>query len=394
MGTSGVRRAVVIAALVVPAVACAVPFVPASDDEVVATLPQRPGAGAGEARQARDLRERLRRDPQDARLAVTLAQQAIAQARRDGDPRRLGEAQAALAPWWSSADPPPAVRLLRATVRQSQHDFDAARADLDALVGQGRGLAPALAAQAHLSRAAVLQVQGRFAEARADCVALQRGLGETAAFHGRVCEAELASLRGAERDAAEALAREAAQAPAGSAAWVALVRAEAAERRGDPAAGALYRAAVAGAPEVYALAAKADWLLRAGRPREVIELLRTREDADALLLRLAIAYRQAGDPRAAATRDALRARLDAARLRGDTTHAREAARFALDLDDDAATALALAQAQWASQKEPADALLLVRAARAAGQPQAAEPVRRFMRETGFRDQRLRAEGLT
>lgn len=394
MGTRRIRGAVGVAALVLPALVCAAPFVPASDDEVVATLPQRLGANAGEARSARALRERLQRDPQDAALAVSMAQRAVEAARRDGDPRRLGEAQSALAPWWSSADPPPAVRLMRATIRQSQHDFEGARADLDALVAHGGALAPTLAAQAHLSRAAVLQVQGRFAQARADCVALQRGLGATAAFHGRICEAEIASLSGAERAAAEALEREAAQAPAASAAWLALVRAEAAERRGDPIAGPLFRAAVAGAPDVYALAANADWLLRAGRPREVIALLGERDDADALLLRRAIAYRRAGDPRAAAARDALRARLQAAQLRGDTTHAREAARFALDVEDDAATALALAQAQWASQKEPADALLLVRAARAAGRPQAAEPVRRFMQETGFRDQRLRAEGLT
>jgi hypothetical protein len=62
-------------------------------------------------------------------------------------------------------------------------------------------------------------------------------------------------------------------------------------------------------------------------------------------------------------------------------------RYALDLLGDAPQALALAQANWAWQREPADALLLLRAAAAAGQPQAAEPVQRWAREQGFADAR-------
>ena len=63
----------------------------------------------------------------------------------------------------------------------------------------------------------------------------------------------------------------------------------------------------------------------------------------------------------------LRERFAAVRLRGDAPHLREEARLALDIDRDAARALALARQQWALQKEPADAVLLLRSARAAGQ---------------------------
>ena len=83
----------------------------------------------------------------------------------------------------------------------------------------------------------------------------------------------------------------------------------------------------------------------------------------------------------------LQARFDAALARGDRSHAREQARFALDLLGDAPQALALAQSNWAWQREPADALLLLRAAAAAGQPEAGEPVRRWAREQGFVDAR-------
>ena len=78
----------------------------------------------------------------------------------------------------------------------------------------------------------------------------------------------------------------------------------------------------------------------------------------------------------------------AACQRGDITHAREQARLALDIRGDADSALALAKTNWAQQKEPADALLLVRAALAAGRTDDAEPVRQLVREHGWADARL------
>jgi hypothetical protein len=54
----------------------------------------------------------------------------------------------------------------------------------------------------------------------------------------------------------------------------------------------------------------------------------------------------------------LRYRLALALDGGDVAHAREAAFFALYLDDDPERALALAQANWAVQREPIDARLV------------------------------------
>jgi hypothetical protein len=111
-----------------------------------------------------------------------------------------------------------------------------------------------------------------------------------------------------------------------------------------------------------------------------------------LLLRRARALQRLGDPRAAAAATRLAQRFEASRQRGDPPHAREEALHALELGADPQRALRLAQLQWQLQKEPADALLLLRAAWAAGQPEAAEPVRRFVQQTGLVDARLaRAE---
>ncbi|MEO8298734.1 MAG: hypothetical protein ABI574_13105 [Burkholderiales bacterium] len=369
--------------------AAAAPFVPVNDAEVVATLPSRVGPQAQADRQRR---AQLQRQPTDLPLALQTARAAIERARQSGDPRELGEAQAALAPWWTAADAPPPARLLRAIVRQSQHDFDGALRDLDTLAAGPAPTPLPLRAQALLSRGAVLQLQGRFASALQDCQALQQPplsqLGAAVVFAGQVCSAELAGLQGRARAAQSLLARLAEQAPPDEAGWLTLVRAELADRLGDATAGTRFREAAEQRGDIYSLAALADWLLAARRPQEVITLLKGREDADALLLRLAIAYRAAGDARSADAVRMLQERFDALRQRGDTTHAREEARFWLVLKNDPARALTLAQTNWHHQKEPADARLLMRAAQAAGQPAAAEPVRRFMRETGYTDVRL------
>jgi hypothetical protein len=376
-------------AALLPLGAAAAPFVPQSDDEVVQRLPQRPNADA------RLQQQRLSREPANLPLALQLAREAIGRARDSGDPRELGQARAALAPWWGSADPPPTVRLLRATVLQSEHAFDSALADLDALLKDDSNAPLPLRAQAELTRASLHQVQGRYADASAGCQRLlgmlYARLGAAAQFPAQVCLAELKSLQGETQAAHTMLASLADDAPAQAAGWLALVRAEEAERRADTAAAEThYREALAAKPDVYALGAYADWLLDQQREAEVLQLLAARDDADALLLRKAIALRRLGDRRADAAIAALQARFDAARLRGDASHAREEARFELDLRSRPEAALALAQKNWDHQKEPADTRLLLRVAHAAQRPAAAEPVRRFIAQSGFTDMRLAA----
>jgi len=371
--------------------ALASPFTPSSDNEIVMRLPYRIDAGT------RVQRSQVLQGPSSLPAALEAARAAIERSRRHGDPRELGLAQAALAPWWSLPTPPPAVRLLRATVRQSQHEFDAALADLDLLVRTDPATPLPVQAQAELTRAAVLQVTGRLAEARAGCERLGSArfaaLGSSVAIAAQACVAELLSLQGRARDADAGLAALAARTQdAAQGSWLALVRAELAERRGDAAGAAMrFGEAMRNGADVYARAAYADWLLDGRRYAEVLILLPAADsDADALLLRRAIALRRLGDAQAASAAGALQARFAAARERGDTTHLREEGRFELDVRGDAAAALKLAQANWARQKEPADAVLLARAAAAAGNREAAAPLRQLVRDTGWADVRLAA----
>jgi tetratricopeptide (TPR) repeat protein len=356
------------------------PFVPANDADVVETLRDRPLERTDV--ELRRLRAALRRDPTELSLALAVAQRCIQVARRDGDPRYIGYAQAALAPWWRQPDAPPQVRLLKAIVLQSVHEFGPAVHELDEILAR----APTNS-QAWLTRASIFQAQGRYDEAVADCGRL---LDLGASVYAQACLAELQGLRGQASQAYERLEQLRAAHPEETA-WLSLIEAELAERRGDAVdAEAHFRAALAANPDAYTRAAYADFLLDHARAREVIELLRGSERADPLLLRLALAYQENGDARLAGAVQALQERFDAAHLRGDTVHQREEARFALELLHQPDRALALALANWQVQREPADARILLAAAHAAGRDGAADPVRRFLAANGLPDVRLAA----
>ena len=160
------RCVTVMLALCAPIVG-ATPYRPASDNDIVESLPA--GAGSPADRATRALRAAVARDPENIDLALRLASLYVARARIESDPRPLGRAEATLAPWWNAPEPPVPVLVLRATIEQSGHAFDDARADL------ARALAREPAnAQAWLTLATVQQVTGDLAGAGVELPAASR----------------------------------------------------------------------------------------------------------------------------------------------------------------------------------------------------------------------------
>jgi tetratricopeptide (TPR) repeat protein len=353
------------------------------DTEVVARVPAR-GRDPFAAERAR-LRRALDASPRDLATASRLARMLIVAAQSGGDPRFLGRAEAALRPWWDDPGAPPEVLLLRATIRQSRHEFDAALADLDRLIG----VAPR-DAQAWLTRAVVLGVRGRYADALASCARLERLASPLVMA---ACRAPLLGVTGRARAGAAALAAEvsSARSPA-ERAWAEAALADLAlwsgDRRGaeDRLLGILRRAP----DDARARAALADLYLDDGRAAEAAAVTEGNEQDDGLLLRRALARVAQGADRAADPAVvAVAARFEAARQRGDGVHQREEARFALAVARDPARALRLADENWRIQKEPADARVLLEAAAAAGAPSAAVPVLAWLAETGCEWPQLR-----
>jgi predicted Zn-dependent protease len=358
----------------------ATPYVPANGQQVIETLPRR---GDPVQQELRRLRSELNARPNDMALATELARRYIALARSDTDPRYLGYAQAALAPWWWLSAPPPQVRLLRATLLQSTHQFGPALDDLKAVLA-----ADPNNAQAWLTQAIVQTVRGDYTGATASCARLSATSIELVTI---ICIANVGTMTGRSQKSEQLLAltlERSTNAPTELQVWALTLLAEMAQRRGDAAiAKARYKRALALRPrDSYLLGAYADFLLEQRRAADVVALLADQTRIDALLLRRALALQQQGASQAL-TSDVkeLAARFDAAALRGDTVHQREQARFELLLRNDAATALALAHKNWAVQKEPADMRILLESALKACDAGAARPVLDWIARNGTED---------
>ena len=360
------------------------PRVPTDDAEVLEHLPSSRDPAE---RQRIELRRTLAARPDDLRTALGLARLDIETSRKRADPRYLGQAQAALAPWWDRPSPPAQVLVLRATIRQSLHDFDGALADLDRVVSQAPD-----DPQAWLTRSVILSVQGRYAEAKASCQPL-RALVPAVVF--TLCDASIDALTGGAAGAYDRIEQSLATSTGASAdvrEWARSNLAEIAARLGrdDDAAHLFQQALALDGDDAYALAAYVDLLLDEGHDDQAARLVADRTDNDNLLLRLVLAENATGARGASAHVDLLAARYDASRLRGDTVHRREEARFVLGVKRDARRALELARGNWAVQREPWDLRVFLAAALAAKDPTAAAPGLAFLDESHLEDVRIRA----
>ncbi len=375
----GVRRVMPfvlgIAAMFAIAGGLAAPFLPADDAQVLERLPTR---ATPQYRELKSLQAAAAQAPANLTRASALAIAYIRLSRLEGDPRFLGYAQAALAPWWKDPAAPTAALVLRATILQSNHQFDAALADLGTVLQREPKNVQAL-----ITRATVLTVQGQYSAARDACGRLP---GVAPEIYAAICVAAIDSMTGKAGPAYDALRRALLTLPKVDGAarvWGETLLGEIAHRRGDPAAESHFRAALgAGEKDLYLLGAYCDWLLDQGRPAEVVALLRNETRVDALLLRLALAQQASKLAEAAASIATLRDRFDASHARGDTVHQRENARFEMFLRNDANAALPYALGNWRVQREAADLRILAEVAAATKDVAALDTVKRWLAETG------------
>ena len=358
----------------------AVPRTPAQDSEVIERLPFRTGDTT--ARELADLRAAVAKAPADPDPAVALALRYFDLAAERGDPRFVGYAEALVGRFATQMNAP--LLVVRGMVRQYRHDFDDALADFAAALALDADLA-----SAHAWRGAISLVQANYAAAAKECDALQR-------LQRTVLQAGCAGLTQAYTGNLDAAFKTLKQALATTkdkdySLWLHTRLGEVAAWQGQAAvAEQHYRQALAlGIDDGYLLAAWSDFLLDQGRADQVIALLGKWEPVDGLLLRLALAETMLKLPAAKAHTQTLDDRFAAARLRGDTTHQAEEARFHLVLRKDAKEALRLAAENFQVQKEPRDARIVLEAALAAGDPAGAKEATAWLKSSGFEGTILR-----
>lgn len=365
----------------------AAPRVPTNANEVLESLPMRPGDAT--ARELALLRAAVNHAAKgqhaDPLPAAKLAERYFDLAAARGDPRYVGYADAVIAPFASSQAP--ALLAVRGQLRQYRHDFEAALADFALALKSDPGFATA-----HAWRGAIYLVQANYPAAKVECEALLALKRQTLtaacqglydAYSGRMA-AGFATLQSGLEGSTDA----------GNRLWFLTRLGEVAAWRGDAVkAEQYYRAALAlDLEDGYLLAAWSDFLFDQKRPAEVVKWLAKWEASDGLLLRLALAETALKLPAAKAHVQALADRFAAARLRGDATHRAEEARYELQLAGNARAAMSVAAANYQVQREPRDARALLEAAIAANDAAAAEPVRAWLKSSGFEDPVLRTLG--
>ena len=361
-------------------VAQAAPYTPQSDDAVLERLPFK--ASAAEGRELRQLRRALADQPQNLERALALARRYFDLAGAEGDPRYVGYAEAAIRPWSQGAEPPTEILVMRALLRQYRHEFDAALADLAQAAERDPGNA-----EIWSWRSAIALVQADYAAARTACDKLAP---LASALLAAACTMAIDGLTGKSAQAYAELSAALARRPDADPElklWIQTRLAEMALRQGkDELAERHFKAGLAlGVTDGFILAAYADFLLDHGRPAEVVPMLKDWERSDILLLRLALAEDAAKLPAAPAHIAMLKERFDASAMRGDKLHQQEEARFHLYLLGDAPGALRLAAANYQVQREPRDARILMEAALAVKNAQAAQPALDWMRRSGYED---------
>jgi len=360
----------------------ATPYLPAHDDIVLEVLPYQ--LQWREQRELKQLRRQYQQDRRNVPVATSLAQAYISVARQQNDPRYYGYAEAVLQPWWRIDSAPSEVLLLKATLLQHYHHFEAALVDLNQVIAQQPNNG-----QAWLTRATIHQVMGKSNIALKDCRVLSRF---TSPLVSATCMSGALSLTGQAQRAYQLLHKtlSVSQTSPAEMVWAWTLLAEIAYRLGqNRTASEHFVKALQHVPDdIYTLGAYADLLLASGKYQQVYKMLNDQVQDNDLLLRLILAEKHLTHIDYQQHVKLLTTRYDAQRRRGSLAHLRSQSRFVLEVIGDAERALTLATQNWQSQREPDDALILLSSAYASQNVSAAQMILDWVEKNNLEDVRL------
>lgn len=356
------------------------PYIPTDDSEVLETLPRSLISGRNEMR---ELRQQLAAEPSNAELASKVAGRYLQMGNVEGDPRFYGYARAAIEHWWEASDAPPVILAQRAKLKEKDHNYNAALADLELLIQQ-----QPQNVQAWTDRGNIYRVQGKYGQAKSTSDTMAEFAGSAQTLLSRLpimavtgeaeaAYSEIAKIRPAIEERFPDLAP-----------WMITIQANAATALGKTKQAEQHlQAGLELAPgNKNLLRNYADLLLDGERNQEVISLLKDHTSDNGVLLRAAIAAKHAGkEKQAAQWKTQLENRFEELRLRGSQPHGRFESRYELELNDNPQRALEIALANWQQQKEARDTRNVLEAAVVAADPAAAQRVIEFLRKHQTQD---------
>ncbi len=359
------------------------PFIPKDDSQVLEKLSSKFSKPI--SKELKKLHLELLKEPKDKKLVISFAKKCIELSRIESDPRYLGYAEAVIKPWAHTKSPD--ILIIKATIRQSLHDFKGALEDLS----EALELEPD-ASQAWLTKAQIYNTLGEYENAKINCAHLLVDVNQLASF---ACLSSVASLNGETDKGYNLLNRIInnslnANLSIDEKTWALTLLGEIAARKGDNLLAEKHfkEALKQNSQDNYLLTAYSDFLLNIDNPKEVITLLKDKTRIDSLLLRLALAEKKLQLPDFKKHLTDLRNRFIASNLRGDKIHLREEAIFNLKLENNSKRALDLAQKNWTIQKEPLDVQIFLESAIATNNKSAVKAVIDFLQYSKLEDKNI------
>lgn len=350
------------------------PYTPERDDQVLQQLPKT--LSLNRDRMA-SIREKLSVDPTNAALASAAAAGYIKMGNDESDPRFYGYAQSAIEYWWNAELPPANIAKIRAKLKEKDHKYKDAIADLVALLDRQPDDTQAWIEVINLHR-----VVGDYDAARQSIARLEKLEDEKAIA---VASIPLMAATGKANQAYETLAT--LDAP-DLASWIAATQGDIAASLGRfEAADKHYREALMlNSGSIHLKRTYADFLLDHRRPAPVLQLLANHENDNGCLLLMAIAAHRLGKEQLAwKLKSKLFVRFNEIRLRGSQPHGRFESRYELELNNDPKKALVIALENWKIQREVRDARAVLESAVASKNLSAAQPTIKFIKKSGHED---------
>ena len=344
------------------------------------------------------LEKRHQHNPDNPEIAASLATAYVQMARKKSDAHYYRLANEVIKPWARqptipgliSKAVPIEIRLIRATLSQHDHHYADASDDLFALIKQ-----QPRNAQAWLTLSTIQLVQGDYKKAQVSCSALSR---VSSRWMATLCYSQLYSLTGAAKRAykmQQGLLSQLMPQQKELRLWVTGLMAETALRLGDNVlAEKHFKDAIKiKANDTYVLRTYSDFLLAQQRYKEVKLLLTSLTDNDQLLLRFAIASKYSDEAsKIEPLIKQLEQRFANALAKNNHIHGRDEALFLLEFKADKVEsreyALKLAEINWKTQKEPDDALILLRASHANKNRETAKLVIEWIKKSKLQDPRI------
>lgn len=346
-------------------------FYPDSDDVILLSLP----VGSSTTVKTEDLQEN------DPRKIAALVNRYLSLSAETGDERYLGYADTLLQKTNSDNVE---LQLARAALLQRRHQFTLALNELNKILQT-----ESYHAQANLMAAYIYMAQGKGKEALPYCAKAGAVYGE---LTGLSCSASAQSLLGQLQTNYQTLSvvfnlRRGSKVELREAA---LSLAEIARMRGDYALAAEhYQQALSLDPRnQFLLMRLADLYIARGYHEACLDLLQEHQQHQNLLLRAAIADKHLHGQVQADRYKRLSNYFELEQLRNPDQATRDYAEYLYHIQNQPDKALSIALQNWQSQREVADAELLVRTAIAAQNIDVLNPLLEWIRTVGLRDAKI------